>query len=237
MRRVWSQRGKAGNLSGLRHEAMLPVRSGNTLLHFLARALACISCRATQHGFGYLLILLNIGCLAEKKTPQIRILNDPAIGPVVSREKRDDLRTSEVVKAYPMGRYIEPGSSKVMHEKHTVYRLEGDSGWNMRGREENRGRGDEMDHSVVQAPAVTQEHLAALAEQNVTLEKKLQILEEQHAQLLELKNQNQKLQSELFELKERTPALPQTMSDAQPRIPFRTGQFSVSKSSSLSATK
>src|ERR1700726_2872702 len=40
-----------------------------------------------------------------------------------------NLRQSETVKAYGMNRYIDPVDSRVMHERHAVYRLEQQPAW------------------------------------------------------------------------------------------------------------
>jgi hypothetical protein len=40
-----------------------------------------------------------------------------------------NLRQSETVKAYGINRYIDPSDSRVMHERHAVYRLEQQPAW------------------------------------------------------------------------------------------------------------
>lgn len=40
------------------------------------------------------------------------------------------VRTDEKVKAYPVGRYSEPDLPEVMHERHTIYRVEQSPDWN-----------------------------------------------------------------------------------------------------------
>jgi hypothetical protein len=42
------------------------------------------------------------------------------------------VRFPETVRAYHVGRYAEPDSSDLLHERHTVYRLEASSRWNLR---------------------------------------------------------------------------------------------------------
>lgn len=39
------------------------------------------------------------------------------------------VRQSEVVKVYGVNRYIDPGDSRVMHERHAIYRLEQQPAW------------------------------------------------------------------------------------------------------------
>jgi hypothetical protein len=40
------------------------------------------------------------------------------------------VRYPEVVRAYHFGRYVEPNDDLVMHEQHTVYRVEENTRWN-----------------------------------------------------------------------------------------------------------
>jgi hypothetical protein len=42
----------------------------------------------------------------------------------------DSLRYPEVVRAYHFGRYVDPNDDLVMHEEHTVYRVEENTRWN-----------------------------------------------------------------------------------------------------------
>ncbi|MEY5012060.1 MAG: hypothetical protein RLZZ253_3199, partial [Verrucomicrobiota bacterium] len=42
------------------------------------------------------------------------------------------LRTSERVVAYPVARYIDPNHAGILHEAHTVYRVESRPHWNLR---------------------------------------------------------------------------------------------------------
>ena len=42
------------------------------------------------------------------------------------------VRYPEVVRAYHFGRYVDPGDDLVMHEQHTVYRVEENTRWSLR---------------------------------------------------------------------------------------------------------
>ena len=42
------------------------------------------------------------------------------------------LRTQERVVAYPVSRYIDPNHAGILHESHTVYRIESGARWNLR---------------------------------------------------------------------------------------------------------
>jgi hypothetical protein len=49
----------------------------------------------------------------------------------LSAEGMESIRYGENLKAYPVGRYVEPNNSLVMHEAHTVYRVETTAKWNL----------------------------------------------------------------------------------------------------------
>lgn len=42
------------------------------------------------------------------------------------------VRYPEVIRAYHIGRYVDPNDSLVMHEQHVVYRVEGNTRWDLR---------------------------------------------------------------------------------------------------------
>ena len=46
-------------------------------------------------------------------------------------EPVEALRYSEVVRAYYIGRYVDPNHSEAMHEQHPVYRIETSARWNL----------------------------------------------------------------------------------------------------------
>jgi hypothetical protein len=43
----------------------------------------------------------------------------------------ESVRYAETVKAYPIGRYIDPNDSDIMHEAHLIYRVETTAKWNL----------------------------------------------------------------------------------------------------------
>ena len=43
----------------------------------------------------------------------------------------ESVRYAENIKAYPMSRYIDPSNPLVMHERHTIYRVETTPHWNL----------------------------------------------------------------------------------------------------------
>jgi hypothetical protein len=50
---------------------------------------------------------------------------------MLSPKARQSVRYGENVKAYFVGRYIDPNDPLVMHEAHTIYRVETTSRWNL----------------------------------------------------------------------------------------------------------
>lgn len=69
-------------------------------------------------------------CAGSPRTSSIRIL--PSVpGTVLPSSGVASVRYAENVKAYPLGRYVDPTNRRVMHEAHTIYRVEADSQWNL----------------------------------------------------------------------------------------------------------
>jgi len=59
----------------------------------------------------------------------------PAVAPVSGTDldqfNVEKVRVGETLKSYPVGRYVDPTDSNVMHEAHVVYRKEAGSSWNL----------------------------------------------------------------------------------------------------------
>ena len=77
-----------------------------------------------------LLPLLLIPACASKK-PVIVSMPHAVPGTVLPSEDMESVRYGENLKAYPVGRYVDPNNSLVMHEGHTVYRVETTAKWNL----------------------------------------------------------------------------------------------------------
>ena len=52
-------------------------------------------------------------------------------GKTLPSESVESVRYSENIKAYNIGRYVDPNNSLVMHERHVVYRVETTAKWNL----------------------------------------------------------------------------------------------------------
>lgn len=79
----------------------------------------------------YLVLLLAL-CLSACATRKPMKSESGAVVPGTSlgRKSMPTIRTPELVKAYPVGRYSDPNFPDAMHERHTIYRREQSPDWN-----------------------------------------------------------------------------------------------------------
>lgn len=75
-----------------------------------------------------LALLLVVTSCASRPKPLVTVRPMPA--PVV--EPGDSVRFTEVIRAYHIGRYVDPNHPDVMHEQHPVFRVEAVSRWNFK---------------------------------------------------------------------------------------------------------
>ena len=73
---------------------------------------------------------LTTACTATKPafSPAARMPDTVLIQP-----QSGSVRLQERVKPYPVGRYIDPNNGQIMHESHTVYRVESPARWSLSG--------------------------------------------------------------------------------------------------------
>jgi len=75
-----------------------------------------------------LFVCLGAGCATRREsTPKTATV---VPGTSLPTSRMASVRTPEVVKAYPVGRYTDPNYPDEMHERHTVYRREQSPDWN-----------------------------------------------------------------------------------------------------------
>jgi hypothetical protein len=55
----------------------------------------------------------------------------PVSGTDLDPTNTEKVRLSESLKAYPVGRYVDPQDPNLMHEAHVVYRREAGASWNL----------------------------------------------------------------------------------------------------------
>ena len=83
-----------------------------------------------------LLALALAGCQAPKAAkapPPPPVVQPPApvAGTDLDQNNIEKVRVGESLKAYPVGRLVDPNDPDVMHEAHTVYRREAGANWNL----------------------------------------------------------------------------------------------------------
>jgi hypothetical protein len=76
------------------------------------------------------LLSISLVALCGCSVPKVPLLVRPQ-EPALPMDD-SSVRFPETVRAYHVGRYAEPDSSDLLHERHTVYRLEASSRWNLR---------------------------------------------------------------------------------------------------------
>lgn len=70
-------------------------------------------------------LVLVASCASRPPQVVVRPLPPPAVEPIES------VRYGEVVRAYHVGRYVDPNHPETMHERHPVYRVEVSARWNL----------------------------------------------------------------------------------------------------------
>ncbi len=73
----------------------------------------------------YLSLICVVGCSSATPRVVVRPLPAPAVEPL------GKIRCAEVVRAYHVGRYVDPNHPLAMHEQHPVYRVEASSRWDL----------------------------------------------------------------------------------------------------------
>lgn len=136
-------------------------------------------------------------------------------------DRPTSVRTSERIKAYPVGRYVDPTHRQVMHEGHTIYRIEKPAGWNLQSTESppsrpSRGEAARQDELLMEINRQRQATQAILAS-GKTVSEKLSALSEALEKAKTAAVKNQQLQQEIEEIKRQIDALKQQTS--QPPAP------------------
>lgn len=142
-----------------------------------------------------LTFLLCAACSSSR--PQPPVISTRRIAPVEpSKEPVASLRSRERIVAYPFSRYIDPNHSDILHEAHTVYRIERHPHWNLRpGADASRSVGTA---DVRPRIPCTQSERAAGG--NLTREEWLVELQRQKSAMAELLKLNQSLESRVAEV-------------------------------------
>jgi len=155
----------------------------------------------------YLIPVLLLGLLSGCATHKtVKPENYPAVaGTSVPESSLSRVRTPEVVKSYPTGRYTDPDFPDDMHERHTLYRKEQSADWNY------RPGGPYAYPLVVSDPtpsyyvktdgdqrnAQQKAYAAALEEQNAAMKKRIESLQQEAGKVPGLQQQVDQLKQQL----------------------------------------
>ncbi len=71
------------------------------------------------------------GCAHRDARPEVVSIRQGVGGTTVPSVGLESVRYHENLKAYPVGRYIDPNDPAVMHEGHVIYRTETTAKWNL----------------------------------------------------------------------------------------------------------
>lgn len=82
---------------------------------------------------GILVMLGCAGCGSREIPPPSEFVNVPVYvaAQTVPADDQAKIRSLPVMRAYAVGRYVDPNRRTVMHEQHTVYREEQSPRWNL----------------------------------------------------------------------------------------------------------
>jgi hypothetical protein len=155
------------------------------------------------------IILLSIlaGCAIKKETRSARRVGVP--GTAIGADDVRKVRRPEIVKAYPVGRYIDPNFPDQVHERHTVYRREQAAEWNYRPSkpyplllgpvvaESNPSSSYYSKTNSEQINAQQKAYAEALLEQNVALKRRIDELQQKDSTIQNLQTEIERLKKDL----------------------------------------
>jgi len=67
----------------------------------------------------------------ERQQPDAATVAVPVSGTELDLSNMQKVRLGETLKAYPVGRYVDPQDPNILHEAHLVYRKETGASWNL----------------------------------------------------------------------------------------------------------
>ena len=72
-----------------------------------------------------------LAACAGRHEPIVRVTPASVPGTALPAEGMESVRYAENLKTYPLGRYVDPNNPGIMHEGHSVYRVETTAKWNL----------------------------------------------------------------------------------------------------------
>ena len=130
-------------------------------------------------------------------------------GTAIAAGDAPKVRTREIVKAYPVGRYTHPNFPDQIHERHTVYRREHAAEWNYRPSkpyalplgpviaESNPSPSYYAATNAEQINAQQKAYGEALLEQNIALKRRIDELQQKDSIIQSLRGEIERLKKEL----------------------------------------
>jgi hypothetical protein len=79
----------------------------------------------------HLIPLLLLSACASNHEPTVLNMPRAIPGTTLPSDGIESVRYSENIKAYNLGRYVDPNNTLAMHERHVVYRVETTAKWNL----------------------------------------------------------------------------------------------------------
>ena len=72
-----------------------------------------------------------LAACASRPTTVMRMSAYDVPGTTLPSEGMESVRYAENIRTYSLGRYVDPGNSRIMHERHSIYRVETTPKWNL----------------------------------------------------------------------------------------------------------
>ena len=72
-----------------------------------------------------------LGACATKPARIVDMSARAVPGTMLASDDSESVRYAENIKAYPLGRYVDPNNRRIMHEGHRIYRVETTAKWNL----------------------------------------------------------------------------------------------------------
>ena len=186
--------------------------------------------------FAIPVVMLLASC-ASKPAQRIVPVTPEMSGRTLKRGETASVRHAEVIKAYPVGRYVDPRKRGVMHEAHTLYRVESSPKWNLTrppgpptipapATATSKPSGSELTVELNRQRQATQAVIQGgqvvsdkLTEMTAALQQNRVLAEQNAAMHKELQNTRQRLETLEEEMRARLPDAPQS-APATDEIPW-----------------
>jgi predicted RNA-binding protein YlxR (DUF448 family) len=159
--------------------------------------------------FGSMLLLSCCCACATRTTVDSNPIGKNASATMLPPSRMPKVRTSQTVKAYPVGRYTDPNFPDAMHERHTLYRREQSTQWDYRPSkpyalplgptiaESNPSRSYYVKTNSEQMNAQQKAYAESLLEQNRAMKKRLDTLMQNESITQQLRQEVERLKKEL----------------------------------------